>query len=94
MHRETADRPWFVYILRTRTGALYTGISTDPLRRLAEHGGSKRGARSLRGKGPLMLVWQCCAGDRSAASRLEARLKRLGKPDKERIVKGELEAEL
>lgn len=88
------DKRWFVYMLRTGSGALYTGITTDPARRLVEHQQSKRGARSLRGKGPLTLVWQCQADDRSAASKLEAQLKRLGKHDKERIVKGERQAAL
>lgn len=91
---DTADKQWFVYMLRTGNGALYTGITTDPVRRLAEHQGGKRGARSLRGKGPLTLVWQRVVGDRADASRLEARLKRFDKRDKERIVKGELEAAL
>jgi putative endonuclease len=91
---DKAETHWFVYMLRTGSGALYTGITTDPARRLAEHQGGKRGARSLRGKGPLTLVWQCRAADRAAASRLEAQLKRLGKQDKERIVKGEREAAL
>ncbi|MDH0435628.1 GIY-YIG nuclease family protein [Aeromonas caviae] len=48
---------WFVYLVRTGTGALYAGISTDPERRLRQHQSGK-GARALRGKGPLSLVWQ------------------------------------
>ncbi|HTR00051.1 MAG TPA: GIY-YIG nuclease family protein [Candidatus Acidoferrum sp.] len=79
---------WFVYMLRTRNGTLYTGITTDLARRLREHGEGKRGARSLRGKGPLQLVWHCEAANRSSASKLEARLKRLSRPNKERIVQG------
>jgi putative endonuclease len=89
-----ADNSWFVYMLRTGSGALYTGITTDTARRLGEHQSGKRGARSLRGKGPLTLVWQLPAENRAAASRLEAKLKRLGKHDKERIVRGEHQAEL
>ena len=80
---------WFVYMLRTGSGALYTGISTDPQRRLGEHQVGKLGARSLRGKGPLQLVWQQAATDRSSASKLEARIKQLNKADKERVVRGE-----
>ena len=86
----SADSCWFVYILRTRTGSLYTGISTDVERRVHEHREGKRGARSLRGQAPLQLVWHCSAPDRSAASKLEAAVKRLPKRDKERIVRGEL----
>ncbi|MES2605955.1 MAG: GIY-YIG nuclease family protein [Pseudomonadota bacterium] len=87
----TVATPWFVYMLRTRAGSLYTGITTDVSRRLAEHSAGKLGARSLRGKGPLELVWHCEATDRSSASKLEAALKRHNKADKERIVRGELQ---
>lgn len=85
----SATGPWFVYMLRTRQGSLYTGITTDPARRLLQHAEGKAGSKSLRGKGPLQMVWQCVATDRSSASRLEARLKRLPKAHKERIVLGE-----
>ena len=86
---KTRNANWQVYIVLTAAGLLYTGISTDPARRLKEHEAGKKGARSLRGKGPLQMVWQCVATDRSSASRLEARLKRLPKAHKERIVLGE-----
>jgi putative endonuclease len=85
----SSEAQWFVYMLRTRRGSLYTGITTDPMRRFAQHSDGKGGAKSLRGKGPLQLVWQCAELDRSSASRLEARLKRLPKAHKERIVRGE-----
>ena len=86
----SAPQPqWQLYLLRTRSGNLYTGISTDPLRRLRQHQGEiKGGARALRGKGPLKLVWTCHAGDRSQASVLEYQLKQLNKTDKERLVLG------
>ena len=90
----TSVTTWFVYMLRTRAGSLYTGITTDPQRRLAEHQTGKGGARSLRGKGPLALVWQCEVDDRGSALRLEAYIKRLAKREKERIVRGELQAAL
>lgn len=79
---------WQVYMLRTAAGLLYTGISTDPQRRLREHEGGRAGARSLRGKGPLQLVWLCPAGDRAEASRIEYRLKRCSKARKEALIAG------
>jgi putative endonuclease len=78
--------PWHVYMLRTRAGHLYTGISTDPQRRLLQHEACKTGARSLRGKGPFLLVWQQAADNRSDASKLEAGIKKLSKPAKEKLV--------
>ena len=66
---------WHLYLLETAAGALYTGITTDVARRLAEHRAG-RGAKALRGKGPLVLCHQEPVGSRSEALRLEARLKR------------------
>lgn len=85
----TMKSDWVVYILRTAGGLLYTGITTDVDRRLAEHAGTVKGARSLRGKGPLVLAMQLSAADRSEASRLEARIKKLSRADKIRLVAGD-----
>ncbi len=46
---------WYLYLVRCGDGTLYTGISTDVGRRLAEHRAGK-GARYLRGRGPLSLA--------------------------------------
>ena len=72
---------WSLYLVRTATGLLYTGISTDPIRRLRQHQSGK-GSRALRGKGPLVLVWQQTVGDKGAALRLEYRLKQQSKATK------------
>lgn len=78
---------WFVYLIRTTSGVLYTGISTDPARRLRQHQGDiVGGAKALRGKGPLQLVWQYQAPNRSIASQWEFQLKRLPKKAKEQLV--------
>jgi putative endonuclease len=86
----TRAETWQVYILKTAAGLLYTGISTDPVRRLREHENGKKGARSLRGKGPLEIVFTTPAADRSAASILEARIKRLSRAQKLQVIRGEL----
>jgi len=36
-HREPRPEAWHLYLLRTRDGAIYTGIATDVARRIAEH---------------------------------------------------------
>lgn len=78
---------WFVYLIRTHSGLLYTGISTDPERRLRQHQGEMTGgAKALRGKGPLQLVWQHQAPNRSIASQWEFQLKKLPKQAKEQLV--------
>ncbi|HGO9496470.1 TPA: GIY-YIG nuclease family protein [Aeromonas veronii AMC24] len=77
---------WSVYMVRTATGLLYTGISTDPLHRLRQHQSGK-GARALRGKGPLTLAWQQEVGEKGAALRIEYRLKQQPKSFKEQLIK-------
>jgi putative endonuclease len=86
---ETRSTNWQVYIIRTAAGLLYTGISTDPVRRLQEHELGKKGARSLRGKGPLQIVFQTHVADRSVASILEARIKRLSRAQKLLLISGD-----
>jgi len=71
-----------VYLVRCRDGSLYTGIATDVARRLIEHEDGARGAKYLRGKGPLKLVYQKQVGDRSLASKIESRIKRMSKAEK------------
>ena len=73
---------WSVYLLRCGDGSIYTGISIDVERRLTEHESGKRGARYLRGRGPLELIFNRPVGDRSIASKLEYRLRRLPRADK------------
>lgn len=74
---------WFLYMIETRQGHLYTGITTDVERRFNEHQNSpKKGAKYLRGKGPLTLVYQTKCADRSAASKLESEIKKLSRQQK------------
>lgn len=81
---------WYLYLVRCSDGALYTGVSTDVRRRFNAHQ-QNRGARRLRGRGPLQLVYSQPVGDRSQALQMERRVKRLSKADKERLVRGESE---
>lgn len=77
---------WHLYLIRTRQNTLYTGITTDVTQRLAEHTAGKQGAKYLRAKGPLQLVYYTEIGSRSTASKAEYRIKRLKKAQKEKIV--------
>ncbi|MBY5991841.1 GIY-YIG nuclease family protein [Ferrimonas balearica] len=78
---------WFLYLVRTRAGHLYTGITTDVARRFAEHQqGAPKGARALRGKGPLTLVYHCPVGNRVEAAKAEWQVKRWSKARKEALV--------
>lgn len=79
---------YYTYILLCADGTLYTGITTDPQRRLHQHR-EAIGAKYTRSHpGERMLaVWQ--SADRAAASRLEYRIKRLSHRQKERLTEGE-----
>ncbi len=66
---------WQVYLLRCQNGALYTGVTTDVVRRMRMHN-SGRGAAYLRQHGPGELVYLEDAADHSAALRREAAIKR------------------
>ncbi|MEX0738514.1 MAG: GIY-YIG nuclease family protein [Pseudohongiella sp.] len=82
--------PWSVYLVRCADDSLYTGIATDVLRRFTEHQAQgPKTARYLRGRAPLTLVFQCPAGDRSQALKLEYRIKQLSRADKLRLVAGD-----
>ena len=79
---------WFLYIIRCCDNSLYTGITTDVKRRIAEHRGKGgKGAKYPRGKLPLKLVYTKKAGTRSDALKMEYRVKRMKKKEKEEMVK-------
>lgn len=79
---------WYLYLVRCNDGSLYTGISTDVQRRFEAHR-RNRGARRLRGRGPLELVFSHPVGERGPALRLEHNVKRMSRADKERLIRGE-----
>jgi len=83
---ETLSQPWFVYIIRCRNGKLYTGITTDIVRRFAEHTRGGRGAKYTRANPPEAIVYREQCRDRSAASIREAQIKKLTRPQKLQLI--------
>lgn len=79
------DKPWFVYLVRTRSQTLYCGITNNLDRRFAQHQSGK-GAKYLRGKGPLTLAWSKQVESKSAALKEEIRIKKLPKLSKEKLI--------
>ena len=75
-------------MVRCRDGSLYTGIATDVARRLDEHRAGT-GAKYLRGRGPLELVYQQKIGHRGAALKAEHRVKKLPKHKKEALAQSQ-----
>jgi len=79
---------WYVYMLRCCDGSLYTGITTDPERRLQEHNHGRRGARYTRTRRPVTLVWTEPQDDRAAATRREHQLRTMATDAKRDLVAG------
>ena len=77
---------WFVYILSCADGTLYTGITTDLQRRVEQHNRGE-GARYTASRGPVQLVYQEQAPDRSAASSRERAIKQLAREQKLELIR-------
>ncbi|MGV6818305.1 MAG: GIY-YIG nuclease family protein [Thiotrichales bacterium] len=79
---------WFVYIAACADNSLYTGITTDPDRRLQQHNGNLAGgARYTRTRRPVELIYQEPCLSRSDASTREWEIKRLSRLDKLELAK-------
>jgi putative endonuclease len=85
--RRHAPPAWHLYVIRTVSGALYTGIATDVRRRYQEHAaGGPKAARFLRAYPPREIAFSRRIGSRSLALKVEYRFKQLPKRAKEAIV--------
>ena len=78
---------YFLYILKCKDQTLYTGITTDLDRRLKEHGSSALGAKYNRARRPVKIVYQKKFRTRSGASREEARIKKLARSAKVKLIR-------
>ena len=78
---------WLVYILQCADGSLYTGITNDLDRRIAEHE-TGQGAKYTRGRGPFQLVYSEECEGRSQASKRETKIKSLDREQKLRLFSG------
>ena len=81
-----AATPAFVYMLRCRDGSLYCGWTHDVARRFEDHQTGKA-SRYTRSRLPVELAWSRPMASRSDAMREEARIKRLSRAGKLRLVR-------
>lgn len=70
---------WWVYMIETQSGKLYTGITTDVERRFQEHCGSPKGAKFFRTDPAKQVVYREVCLTRSAATQRESVIKKLPK---------------
>ncbi|MCP4523856.1 MAG: GIY-YIG nuclease family protein [Candidatus Gracilibacteria bacterium] len=61
---------------------MYTGITTDINRREQEHNSSDKGAKYTKIRRPVKIVFSSSVPDRSEASKLEIKIKKLKKSEK------------
>src|SRR4030095_15408913 len=85
--REEDAVTWTVYILECADGSLYTGITNDLDRRLAEHAAGK-GAKYTKGRGPFRLMYSETREGRAEASRRETAIKLLCRAKKLQLFGG------
>lgn len=68
---------------------LYTGITTDINRRWNEHRSLTKGAKYFRMDKPKELVFVTQVDNRSEASKLESKIKKLAKSEKLKLVESD-----
>jgi putative endonuclease len=76
---------WQVYIIQSKSGKLYTGITTDIKRRLDEHK-KKKGAKFFRFENPQEVVFVEACKNRSYATKREIEIKKLTRDEKLKLI--------
>lgn len=76
---------WTVYMLLCGDDTFYTGITIDLKKRFNQHN-ADRGAKYLRGRKPLQIVYVENGHNRSSASRREHGIKRLARQEKIKLI--------
>lgn len=85
--KKQIQKKWYIYILKTEKNTLYTGITTDIKRRIHEHQYSKKGAKYFRSTKPIGLVFLKTKKNRSEASILEAKIKKMSRAQKDKLIR-------
>ncbi|MBQ1821354.1 MAG: 4'-phosphopantetheinyl transferase superfamily protein [Clostridia bacterium] len=79
-------KQYVVYMLRCKGDRLYTGITTDPVRRFSEHEGKARGAKYTHAFPPEGIAAAWKTDSRALALKLEARIKKLTRAQKNLLI--------
>lgn len=77
---------YYLYILQCSDRTLYTGITTDPERRVKEHNSTNSGAKYTFSRRPVKLVFSKKFKTRSLAAREEAKIKGLIREEKLKLI--------
>lgn len=76
---------YYVYLLECKDNTIYTGITTDPKRRLRQHQ-EGTGARYTRSRGAVKMLYTEKCKNRSAALKREIEIKKMPRLKKLRLV--------
>ena len=80
------------YILRCSDKSLYCGMTSNLDKRLKEHNSdSSKGAKYLRAKKPVVVVYSEIFPDIKSAMNREFQIKKWAKAKKEALISGDLE---
>ncbi len=79
---------YYVYIVESNSGTYYTGYTNDLAKRIKEHSQGSRGAKYLRGKLPVKLVYVKEYQYYKKAVQEESRIKKLRRYQKEQLING------
>ena len=77
-------------MVRCSDGTLYTGITNDLEKRIEAHNSGKDGARYTRARRPVKLVYSEGVESKSAAAKLEYRIKTLTRSKKVELIEDRL----
>ncbi|MCX6779404.1 MAG: GIY-YIG nuclease family protein [Candidatus Magasanikbacteria bacterium] len=77
---------YLVYILECCDKTLYAGSTTDLPKRVNEHNNTKAGAKYTRGRRPVKVVYTRKYKTLALARQNEAKIKRLSKEEKLKLI--------
>jgi putative endonuclease len=77
--------PYWTYVVECKYGTYYAGYTDDVKKRIAAHNSGK-GAKYLRGKGPVKLVYKKKHATAQEAQAQERSIKRLTRKEKEALL--------
>jgi predicted GIY-YIG superfamily endonuclease len=84
--RKKKAAAWFLYILTCRDGTLYTGITTDLVRRVQQHNNGSA-SRYTRSRLPVKIAFSMPCRNRSQALKKEFAVKQLSRKKKDAYIR-------
>ena len=84
------DKKWCVYMLECSDSTIYTGITNNLENRINVHNSGK-GAKYVKTRLPVRLLWFIESENRSEASKLEIKIKKLTRTQKLNIIENKKE---